>query len=55
MQYTLGLVVVPVSDVDRAKPFDTGGMGLRVAVDHSACENFRVVQPTTPGGRARSR
>ena len=49
VQYRLELVVVPVSDVDRAKTFYADGMGFRVDVDYSAGDDFRVVQLTPPG------
>jgi catechol 2,3-dioxygenase-like lactoylglutathione lyase family enzyme len=45
----LELVVVPVSDVDRAKAFYSEKVGFNVDVDHSAGEDFRVVQLTPPG------
>ena len=48
MDYRLELVVVPVSDVDRAKAFYER-VGFRVDVDHRAGEDFRVVQLTPPG------
>lgn len=48
MEYRLELVVLPVSDVDRAKAFYDRA-GFRVDVDHSAGEDFRVVQLTPPG------
>jgi catechol 2,3-dioxygenase-like lactoylglutathione lyase family enzyme len=44
----LELVLVPVSDVDRAKDFYANKVGFNVDVDHQA-ENFRVVQLTPPG------
>jgi predicted enzyme related to lactoylglutathione lyase len=44
----LELVVVPVSDVDRAKGFYEK-VGFNVDVDHQAGEDFRVVQLTPPG------
>jgi catechol 2,3-dioxygenase-like lactoylglutathione lyase family enzyme len=49
VNWTLELVLIPVSDVDRAKAFymDKAGFGLHV--DHSAGEDFRVVQLTPPG------
>ncbi|MGZ8437799.1 MAG: VOC family protein [Candidatus Limnocylindrales bacterium] len=66
MNWTLELVVVPVSDIDRSKRFYSDQLGFRVDVDHSAGEDFRVVQlsplgsacsialmknqPTAPGG-----
>jgi catechol 2,3-dioxygenase-like lactoylglutathione lyase family enzyme len=49
MDYVLELVVVPVSDVDRAKLFYADQMGFIVDVDHQPSENFRVVQMTPPG------
>jgi catechol 2,3-dioxygenase-like lactoylglutathione lyase family enzyme len=49
MDLKLELVVVPVSDVDRAKDFYAEKLGFRVDVDHKAGENFRVVQLTPPG------
>jgi catechol 2,3-dioxygenase-like lactoylglutathione lyase family enzyme len=49
MDFTLELVVVPVSDVDRAKTFYSEQCGFVVDVDHSAGDDFRVVQLTPPG------
>jgi catechol 2,3-dioxygenase-like lactoylglutathione lyase family enzyme len=46
---TLELVVVPVTDVDRAKAFYNEQLGFNVDVDHSVGDNFRVVQLTPPG------
>lgn len=48
MDYKLELVVLPVSDVDRAKAFYADKVGFNVDVDHKA-DNFRVVQLTPPG------
>jgi catechol 2,3-dioxygenase-like lactoylglutathione lyase family enzyme len=48
MDMALELVVLPVSDVDRAKAFYEGA-GFRLDVDHQASEQFRVVQLTPPG------
>jgi catechol 2,3-dioxygenase-like lactoylglutathione lyase family enzyme len=45
----LELVVVPVSDVERAKSFYADKMGFTVDVDHQPSEHFRVVQLTPPG------
>jgi catechol 2,3-dioxygenase-like lactoylglutathione lyase family enzyme len=45
----LEVVVVPVSDVDRAKQFYAERLGFNVDVDHRAGESFRVVQLTPPG------
>jgi catechol 2,3-dioxygenase-like lactoylglutathione lyase family enzyme len=51
MDYTLELMVVPVSDVDRAKAFYLDQMGFRLEVDSSHGPDFRVVQ-LTPRGSA---
>jgi catechol 2,3-dioxygenase-like lactoylglutathione lyase family enzyme len=44
----LEVVVIPVSDVDRAKRF-YGRIGWRLDIDRSAGEDFRLVQFTPPG------
>jgi predicted enzyme related to lactoylglutathione lyase len=49
MDWKLALVVVPVSDVDRAKAFYDEQAGFTVDVDHRAGEDFRVVQLSPPG------
>jgi catechol 2,3-dioxygenase-like lactoylglutathione lyase family enzyme len=49
MDWKLQLVVVPVSDVDRAKDFYVDRAGFVCDVDHRAGEDFRVVQLTPPG------
>jgi catechol 2,3-dioxygenase-like lactoylglutathione lyase family enzyme len=49
MEWKLELLVVPVSDVDRAKAFYIDKAGFALDVDHSAGEDFRVVQLTPPG------
>jgi len=49
MEYRLELVVLPVSDVDRAKTFYTERVGFNLDVDTSPAEGFRVVQLTPPG------
>jgi len=49
MDYKLELVLVPVTDVDRAKAFYTDQAGFVCDVDHRAGDNFRVVQLTPPG------
>lgn len=49
MDYKLELVLVPVSDVDKAKAFYTEQMGFNLDVDHRAGDDFRVVQMTPPG------
>ena len=49
MDYKLEVVVVPVTDVDRAKAFYADTLGFHVDVDHAPNEHFRVVQLTPPG------
>jgi catechol 2,3-dioxygenase-like lactoylglutathione lyase family enzyme len=49
VDWKLELVVIPVSDVDRAKEFYAEKLGFRLDVDHTAGEVFRVVQLTPPG------
>ncbi len=49
MNWTLEVVVVPVSDVDRAKGFYTERLGFDVDHDTKISEEFRVVQLTPPG------
>jgi catechol 2,3-dioxygenase-like lactoylglutathione lyase family enzyme len=49
MDYRLEVVVVPVSDVDRAKEFYAERMGFHVDHDSSPAEGVRVVQLTPPG------
>jgi catechol 2,3-dioxygenase-like lactoylglutathione lyase family enzyme len=49
MDWKLEVVVVPVSDVDRAKRFYSEQMGFVVDVDRQMSETFRVVQLTPPG------
>ena len=44
----LEVVVIPVSDVDRAKRF-YGDLGWRVDADFAAGDDFRVIQFTPPG------
>lgn len=44
----LEVVVIPVSDVDRAKAFYTG-LGWRLDADVPGPDGFRVVQVTPPG------
>jgi catechol 2,3-dioxygenase-like lactoylglutathione lyase family enzyme len=49
MDWKLEVVVVPVSDVDRAKAFYTDAVGFHLDVDHRAGDDFRVVQLTPTG------
>ena len=45
----LELVLIPVTDVDRAKTFYVERLGFSLDVDHQPNEEFRVVQMTPPG------
>src|SRR4029077_15470111 len=47
----LEIVVIPVSDVDRAKRF-YGGLGWRLDADFAASDDYRVIQFTPPGSGA---
>ena len=49
MDWKLELVLLPVTDVDRAKAFYSEQLGFRVDVDHHPSDAFRVVQLTPPG------
>jgi catechol 2,3-dioxygenase-like lactoylglutathione lyase family enzyme len=49
MDFKLELVLVPVSDVDRAKEFYVETCGFHLDVDHQPNDEFRVVQITPPG------
>jgi catechol 2,3-dioxygenase-like lactoylglutathione lyase family enzyme len=48
MDMKLEVVVVPVSDVDRAKEFYKG-LGFREDIDYVGSDGYRVVQLTPPG------
>lgn len=49
MDYRLELVVVPVSDVDRAKSFYVDQAGFHLDHDHRVNPTLRFVQLTPPG------
>jgi catechol 2,3-dioxygenase-like lactoylglutathione lyase family enzyme len=49
MDWKLEVVVVPVTDVDRAKHFYSEQLGFVVDLDHQANEKTRIVQMTPPG------
>src|SRR5215470_4023040 len=51
MDLKLEVVVLPVSDVDRAKAFYEG-LGWRLDADFSTSDAFRVIQFTPPGSPA---
>jgi catechol 2,3-dioxygenase-like lactoylglutathione lyase family enzyme len=49
MDYKLELILIPVTDVDRAKAFYAEQLGFNLDVDHQPNDAFRVVQLTPPG------
>jgi catechol 2,3-dioxygenase-like lactoylglutathione lyase family enzyme len=51
MDMKLEVVVVPVSDVDRAKAFYES-LGFRLDIDYVRGDDFRVTQFTPPGSEA---
>ena len=51
VEYKLEVVIVPVSDVDRAKRF-YASLGWREDADFPIRDDFRVIQMTPPGSKA---
>lgn len=49
MDWKLELVLIPVSDVDRAKTFYLEQVGFELLVDTAVGDGMRVVQLTPPG------
>ncbi len=49
MDFKLELVLLPVTDVDRAKAFYLENVGFGLHVDHHPNDDFRVVQLDPPG------
>ena len=49
MDWKLELVIVPVSDIDRAKSFYVDQVGFHADHDHTVNEEIRFVQLTPPG------
>jgi catechol 2,3-dioxygenase-like lactoylglutathione lyase family enzyme len=49
VDFKLELVIIPVTDIDRAKAFYLDQAGFRLDVDFSAGADFRIVQLTPPG------
>jgi len=49
MDWKLELVMIPVSDVDRAKAFYTEKVGFIADHDHRVTDDLRFVQLTPPG------
>jgi predicted enzyme related to lactoylglutathione lyase len=49
MDWKLELVIIPVSDVERAKAFYTDKAGFNADHDHTISDEIRFVQLTPPG------
>ena len=49
MDWKLEVIVVPVTDIDRAKQFYLDKIGFKLDADIQPAENFRVVHMTPPG------
>jgi catechol 2,3-dioxygenase-like lactoylglutathione lyase family enzyme len=49
MDWKLEVVVLPVTDIDRAKRFYTDQLGFKLDADTRPTENMRVVHMTPPG------
>ncbi len=49
MDMKLEVVILPVSDVDRAKGFYVGQLGWRLDADFPIEDGYRIVQVTPPG------
>jgi predicted enzyme related to lactoylglutathione lyase len=49
MDWKLELVMIPVSDIDRAKAFYTDQAGFIADHDHTVSDEIRFVQLTPPG------
>jgi catechol 2,3-dioxygenase-like lactoylglutathione lyase family enzyme len=49
VDWKLELVIIPVSDVDRAKAFYTDQVGFHADHDHTVSDEIRFVQLTPPG------
>lgn len=49
MNWTLEVVVVPVTDVERAKTFYADGLGFDLDHDTKVSDDYHVVQLTPPG------
>jgi catechol 2,3-dioxygenase-like lactoylglutathione lyase family enzyme len=49
MDWKLEVVVVPVTDIDRAKDFYVGKLGFHLDADIQPTETMRVVHMTPPG------
>ena len=49
MNWTLEVVIVPVSDIDRAKEFYADRLGFTIDHDTTISDDVRIVQLTPPG------
>ena len=49
MNWTLEVVVIPVSDLDRAKAFYTDQLGFNIDHDTQISDKIRIIQLTPPG------
>jgi catechol 2,3-dioxygenase-like lactoylglutathione lyase family enzyme len=49
LNFSLEVITLPVSDVERALRFYADQIGFRLDVDYSPNDTFRVVQLTPPG------
>ena len=49
MDYKIELIIIPVTDIDRAKSFYVDQVGFHPDFDHRVDENIRFVQLTPPG------
>lgn len=49
MDYKIELIIIPVSDVDRAKDFYVEKAGFVADHDHTVSDEIRFVQVTPPG------
>jgi catechol 2,3-dioxygenase-like lactoylglutathione lyase family enzyme len=54
VNWTLEVVVVPVSDLDRAKKFYAEKLGFNVDHDATISDEARLIQLTPPGRGVRS-
>ncbi|MBT2526373.1 VOC family protein [Streptomyces sp. ISL-99] len=51
MNWTLEVVPVPVTDLDRAKEFYADKVGFKVDLDDEVAPGMRIIQMTPPGSR----
>ncbi|WP_030721599.1 VOC family protein [Streptomyces sp. NRRL F-2580] len=51
MDWTLEVVPVPVTDMDRAKAFYAEKIGFKVDLDDEVAPGVRIIQMTPPGSR----